>query len=60
MGTQKESMSRERKDRYKRGRREAGKTVFQSEYVMYSEIKVAKHVSQLPRKAAIVLYKPVP
>ncbi len=60
VGTQKESVSREWKDRPKRNRSEAGKSVSQSEDVMGSEIKVAKYVSWLPRKAAIVPYVPVP
>ena len=30
------------------------------EDVTWSELKVAKHASQPPRKAAIVLYVPVP
>ena len=60
MGTQTESQSRERKDRCKRGRRVIGKSVTQSEDVMRSEIKVAKLVSWLPGKAAIVYIVPVP
>ncbi len=53
-------MSREWKVRYKRGRRDKGKSVSQSEAVMWSEIKVAKHVRPPSRKAAIVCYVPVP
>ena len=60
VGTRKESMSREWKARYKRGRSDKGKSVSQSKAVTWSEIKVAKHVSQPPRKAAIVQYVPVP
>ena len=60
VGTQKESVSREWKDRSKRRSCEIGKSVSQSKDVMGSEIKVAKHVSWLPRKAAIVSYVPVP
>ena len=54
VGTQKESVSREWKYRSKRRRRYIGKSVYQSKDVMGSEIKVAKYVSRLPRKAAIV------
>ena len=39
VGTHVESMGRERKNRYKRGRREEGKSVSQSEDAMWSEIK---------------------
>ena len=60
MGTHVESISREWKYRYKRKRSTAGKSAVQSEDVMWSEIKVAKYVSHVPRKAAIVLYVPVP
>ena len=60
VGTQKESVSREWKDRSKRRRCMIGKSVIQTKGVMGSEIKVAKHVSWLPRKAAIVPYVPVP
>ena len=60
VGTQKESVSREWKDRSKRRRCMIGKSVIQTKGVMGSEIKVAKHVSWLPRKAAIVSYVPVP
>ena len=38
VGTHVESMSRERKDRYKRGRSKAGKSALQSEDVMCSEV----------------------
>ena len=55
-----ESISQEWKDWYKRGRSEIGKSVSQGRTVTGSEIKVAKHVSWLPRKAAIVPYVPVP
>ena len=54
MGTHVESISREWKDRYKRRRRAAGKSAVQAKDVMCSEIKVAKYVSLVPRKAAIV------
>ena len=37
-----------------------GKSAAQSEYTIGSEIKVAKCVDKLPRKAAIVCYQPVP
>ena len=60
MGTHVESISREWKYRYKRKRSTVGKSAVQSEDVMCSEIKVAKYVSHVPRKAAIVLYVPVP
>ena len=60
VGTHVESVSREWKDRYKRSRRMVGKSAIQSKGVTRSEIKVAKHVSHVPRKAAIVLYVPVP
>jgi len=55
-----ESISREWKYRYKRKRCQAGKSAWQAKDVMWSEIKVAKYVSHVPRKAAIVLYVPVP
>ena len=60
VGTQKESQSREWKDRYKRRRSKGGKSPLQSEDVMWTELKVGKLVSLLPRKAAIVYHKPVP
>ena len=60
VGTHVESTSREWKYRYKRRRSLVGKSARQSEDVMWSEIKVAKYVSHVPRKAAIVLYVPVP
>ena len=47
-----ESTSRERKNRCKQNRRKVGKTAFIIQVVMRSEIKVAKCVSQLSRKAA--------
>ena len=34
--------------------------IWQAKDVMWSEIKVAKYVSHVPRKAAIALYVPVP
>ena len=45
VGTQKESVSWEWKDRSKRRSCEIGKSVSQSKDVMGSEIKVAKYVS---------------
>lgn len=60
VGTQRESRIREWKDRNKRGRRMVGKSAMQAEDVKWTEIKVGKSVSQLSRKAAIVLYAPVP
>ena len=60
VGTQKESTSREWKNRYKRRSSVAGKSTIQCKDVMWSELIVAKRVSRLPRKAAIVSYEPVP
>ena len=60
MGTHVESIAREWKDRGKRRRRAAGKTAVQAGGVTRSENKVAKYVSHVPRKAAIVLCVPVP
>ena len=60
MGTQVESQSWEWKNQYKRGIGVIGKSVTQREDVTWTELKVGKLVSELPRKAAIVLYKPVP
>ena len=60
VGTQTESLSREWKNRCKRRRRHIGKSVWQVKDVMRSEILVAKLVSQLSRKAAIVYKVPVP
>ena len=60
MGTHVESESRERKDRYKRGRSRVGKSALQSEDVMWTEKKVGKYMSHVPRKAAIALHIPVP
>ena len=60
MGTQTESQSAEWKNAYKRGRRVIGKSVIQSEDVMWTELLVGKHVSWLPRKAAIAYTAPVP
>ena len=54
VGTQKESGTRERKDRDKRRRSRIGKSVRQSKDVMCIEIQVEKSVSRLSRKAAIV------
>ena len=45
VGTQTESQNREWKDRCKRGRRYIGKSVYQSEDVMRSELRVTKLVS---------------
>ena len=44
VGTQKESVSREWKDRSKRRRRRVGKSALQAKGVTGSEIKVAKQV----------------
>ena len=60
MGTQRESISWEWKNQYKRNTRMVGKSAMQGEDVMWTEIKVGKYVSELPRKAAIVYYVPVP
>ena len=60
VGTQKESVSRERKDRSKHRRRCAGKSAQQARGVTGSEIKVAKSGYMLSRKAAIAPYVPVP
>ncbi len=60
VGTQKESTSREWKDRYKRGRSALGKSGAQSEDVKWTEVLVGKRASWLPRKAAIVYVLPVP
>ena len=60
VGTQTESRSREWRNRCKRGRRTAGKSAVQFEDVTRSEIKVAKPVSWLSGKAAIVYIVPVP
>ena len=60
VGTQKESGTRERKDRDKRRRSRIGKSVRQSKDVTCIEIQVEKSVSRLSRKAAIVSYIPVP
>ena len=53
-------MGRERKDRHKRGRGAGGKPAAQPEGVTWSEMRVAKHVDRLSRKAAIVSIVPVP
>ena len=60
MGTREESISREWRDRRKRGSRFAGKSVSQCEDVMRTEIKVGKYVGLASRKAAIVYMIPVP
>ena len=60
VGTHVESISQEWKDWCKRRRCAVGKTAAQAKSVMRSEIKVAKYASHVPRKAAIVLYVPVP
>ena len=60
VGTHVESMSRDCKARCKRGRSLVGKSARQSEDVMRSELLVAKLMSRLPRKAAIVYIVPVP
>ena len=60
VGTQKESASRGWKDRSKRRRRAVGKSAARAKGVKGSEREVAKRVSRLSRKAAIVPYVPVP
>ncbi len=60
MGTHVGSMGREWEDRYKRRRGREGKAALQPKAVTWSETKVAKHAGHVPRKAAIVLYVPVP
>ena len=60
VGTHVESMSRESENRCKRRRCMVGKPAIQAESVMRSEEIVAKHVSHVPRKAAIVHTVPVP
>ena len=60
VGTRKESGSREWKARYKRGRSHVGKSAWQSEDVMWTELSVGKYVSHVPGKAAIVHTAPVP
>ena len=60
VGTYGERMSRERENRFKRNRSRQGKSGLQSEDVMRSEPKVAKHPDAVPRKAAIVYKVPVP
>ena len=60
MGTQKESASREWKDRCKRGTRTSGKSGVQWEDVMRTEEEVGKLMDWLSRKAAIVTAVPVP
>ena len=60
VGTQRESESREWKNRYKRNTSMVGKSAIQWEDVMWTELKVGKLVSELPRKAAIVYLSPVP
>ena len=46
--------------RYKRGRSHVGKSAWQSEDVMWTELSVGKYVSHVPGKAAIVHTAPVP
>ena len=60
VGTQRESESREWKNRYKRNTSAVGKSAAQWEDVKWTELKVGKLVSELPRKAAIVYLSPVP
>ena len=60
VGTQRESESGEWKDPYKRNTSVVGKSAMQWEDVTWTEIKVGKLVSELPRKAAIVYLSPVP
>ena len=54
VGTHVESESRERENRYKRGRSIVGKSASQCEDVMWIELSVEKLMSHVPRKAAIV------
>ena len=60
MGTQRESESWEWKNQYKRNTGTVGKSAVQQEDVTWTELKVGKLVSELPRKAAIAYYVPVP
>ncbi|WP_207635516.1 hypothetical protein, partial [[Clostridium] hylemonae] len=60
VGTRVESISREWKDRRKRGRRTSGKSGVQTKSVTRTELKVGKYVSHASRKAAIVYIVPVP
>ena len=60
VGTHVESISTEWKAVYKRGRSHVGKSAWQSEGVMRTELRVGKCVSHASRKAAIVLSEPVP
>ena len=60
MGTQGESESEEWKNSYKRNTSQVGKSAWQWEDVMWTEFKVGKLVSELPRKAAIAFIVPVP
>ncbi len=60
VGTQKESQSRERKDRCKRYPEGRQIPLSKEKDVTGSERKVTKLVSWLPRKAAIDPYVPVP
>ena len=60
VGTHEESRSRKWESRCKRGRSLVGKSARQSESVKRSEIKVAKSVDLVSRKAAIVYIIPVP
>ena len=59
MGTHVESISTEWKAVYKRGRSHVGKTAWQSEDVMWTELSVGKYVSHVPGKAAIVHTAPL-
>ena len=59
-GTQKEGMSQEWKDWYKQRGWYTGKSVYKNPCCDVERNKVAKHADRLPRKAAIVSYKPVP
>ena len=60
VGTHVESISTEWKAVYKRGRSHVGKSAWQSEDVMWTELSVGKYVSHVPGKAAIVHTAPVP
>ena len=60
VGTHVESGGREREDRYKRRRRQGGKSPCQSRGVKWSESKVAKPAGHVPGKAAMAHGVPVP
>ena len=58
VGTHVESMSRERENRYKRGRSKDSKSSLTIRRRDVDRTKVGKHVSHVPRKAAIVIQYP--